>query len=112
MKLNGWYRIGIVLTALWFLVSSFIYIQGINNYPSKYTNIVSHNHYEWVTDIQAIKDAESNKRPSTPDGFELIKPTFKTFGYLAFVFLPAGVTWIIILLAIFIVRWVYAGFKT
>jgi hypothetical protein len=112
MKLHGWYRIGIVISVIWLGISSFVYFQGIRNYPSKYTNIVNHNYYEWVPDTQEKKEVELEELPPFPEGFEPIKPTFRILGYLAFVFVPAVVVWVVTIVGIFVVRWVYAGFKT
>lgn len=105
MKLNGWYRIGIVISVIWLGISSFVYFQNISNYGSKDTYIVNSNYYEWVL------DKESGGK-DIPEGFFLEIPTFKILGYLAFVLIPAVVVWVVTIIGIFVVRWVYAGFKT
>ena len=117
MKLNNWYRIGILISVIWLILSNYLYFQGISRYtykPTNYNNIVNHNYYEWVPYTHGMKQEELKKLPDlqNQDGFPLLKPTFKILGYLAFVLIPFLVLWVIAVVGRLIVRRVYAGYKT
>jgi len=94
MKLNGWYRIGIVLSVLWcfFIIYSTIY--EYNN-PTRYGYFVS--------------------LPYDPlDIFDKINST-KTFNYgniFLSVIIPVVSGWFLVLTIIWTIKWIIRGFKS
>lgn len=107
MKLNGWQRIGIVLSILWLVpVASFPLIQ-LWTYPED----TLHNSpfFDWIVPAADVPSAEND------DLYDLFEPDLvpklKIGLYLLFAFGPVIGFWLLIYLCIYTIRWVFNGFK-
>lgn len=126
MKLNGWHRIGIILSVLWLVISTFIYFEAIQNSRSKYSIDIPSNCYNWVDYHRAkgLFDGLSvNKNFKQPGKIKIAlpkppkdyvvdqKPSFKLTGYLFFILTPIIIIYLILMFCTLSIKWIYAGFK-
>jgi hypothetical protein len=115
MRINGWNRLGIVLSAAWLLVASWAYFYELNNHPSELTAYFPHAGYEWIHDLDATKmahKASQQQGKDFSDRFVLLKPTFDTYGFLKFILTPIVASWLGIYVVLWIFRWVRRGFES
>ena len=115
MRLNGWQRIGMVLSAAWVLITSGAYLFELNNYPSGVASYIPHSAYEWVNDLEGTKAAHATavaEGKDFSDKFVMIKPTFSIAGVLAISLIPAVLVWVGAYLVLYTFVWVRRGFKT
>jgi len=104
MKLNGWQRIGVVLSILWILpVGGFPLIQ-LWNYPNPHMDLGINNSplFDWIEDRSEVKPGSQ---------FIPLNPKLKFGLYLLISFGPVFSVWPLAYLFIFTLRWVTAGFK-
>ena len=114
MKMNGWQRLGIVISAVWLLIGTFAYFHEISNHPS-WLKGLPQLAYQWVQDNEFTQKAHQNARLEGKDfsnNYIFLKPTFSASGLLSFIFAPIIVSWVVVYLLIFIIRWVKNGFNT
>jgi hypothetical protein len=100
MQLNGWQRLGIVLSALWML---FIAIIALFEYGG------------WLrlgefTFIYEVSTLETGARFVHDLGL-LYEPSFKVSYFATALLLPVLIGWITVYLLAWGIRWVHRGFK-
>ena len=114
-KLNGWARLGIVLSVAWLTLMSFVYFNEIISHPSFFANNLPFEIFDWIEDTEgtAKEHAEAKaKGNEIVHGFVLAKPMFSLKGYLMLTVLPLLIGWLGILLSIWVIGWVKEGFRT
>ena len=114
MRINGWQRLGIILSAVWLIVSSWAYFHELNNHPSDLAVYLPDSGYEWSQDLDTTNKAHEVAKQQGADfseRFVFLKPTFRMFGYLQFALTPIVICWLGVYLFIFIFRWVKRGFE-
>ena len=117
--LNGWQRLGLVLSGLWALVAIGL---SANDYYRAYSSY-SH-HIESDASIAACREkARSGPNPEQSakacfvseteiTGRQISRPSFPpVLPILALIFLPIAAGWLIAYFAIWATRWVREGFK-
>ena len=113
MKINGWQRLGTVASAIWLILGTFTYFHEISNHPS-WLNGFPQSAYHWVEDREftqiAHKDAQL-KGNDFSNKYVFLKPTFRASGFLSFTLAPIVISWVIVYLLLFTIRWVKRGFK-
>ena len=115
IRVNGWQRIGVVLSLLWV-----IFVCGLGGY--EYIQGPSDMHY-FIGTVKADATSAPAKNSDKPKGgkprilsFEEFAgpPAIRTFMFGRFItalIVPLVFGWVIAYLCIFVVRWVAAGFK-
>lgn len=114
-RLNGWARIGVVLSVAWVAISSYVYVDEIFNHPSYGATHNLCGYFKWVDDPEATEKAHLAARAEGKDfsnRFVFTKPVFSLFGYFKLGFLPIMFGWVGAYLGVHIFRWVKEGFKT
>ena len=110
-KINGWARLGIVLSVVWLAGTSFAYFNEIISYPSYFTDNLPFGIFDWIEDTEGTAEARA-KGNDFPDGFALVMPAFSLKGYFMLTVFPLLIVWLGILLSIWVIRWVKEGFRT
>lgn len=113
MRLNGWQRIGVLLSVVWLLASSWAYFYEINNHPSGLASYIPDAGYYWTKDFAATQKAQDHAKQRGKDFYDrfvFLKPTFDPYGFLGVTLTPLVVCWVNIYLIFWIVRWVKRGF--
>jgi hypothetical protein len=113
-KLNGWVRLGIVVSVIWALSATFIYVDEIVNHPSFAAEYRLHRYFGWTDDIEATQKAHEKAKAQGEDFSERFlfqKPLFSLTGYLQLAFVPLVVCWLGVYLLVWVVRWVREGFR-
>ncbi len=116
-KLNGWVRLGIVLSAAWMALTTFTYFNEIVNHPSfaaRHTPMLD-SYFNWVDDNEATAKAHEEAKVHGKDFSDqgvFLKPTFNLAGYFQFALLPVVIGWFGTYLIVWIFRWVNEGFRT
>ncbi len=116
-RLNGWVRLGIVLSTVWVASATFVYVNEITNHPSFAAKHLSglHGYFLWVNDIEATAKAHAEAKARGQDFSEELffgKPTFRPAGYFQLAFLPVVIGWLGTYLVVWVFRWVREGFRT
>jgi hypothetical protein len=121
MRLNGWQRIGIVLSVVWILSvggrGALEYLQGSGEpyYAMRFLPALGEDYY-FADSIQIPVPPPKDTHVGSFVTFEeargfRIEHHFR-IGYLvAAVFAPVVLLWLFAYLSVFVVRWVRAGFK-
>ena len=130
MKLNGWQRLGLVLSALWLAVIAVIGFHSVSDSGS----VDSEAWYALPSSAFGISVAGYNnllrpeqcstvhhKRPDlVPNVSDCVRgveqtaygePSFGAKGLLLFGLLPVFCAWLAVYLSLFAWRWIAAGFK-
>ena len=104
MRLNGWQRIGVILSLIWAIL-----VCGYAGYEYAQRGAKTQVFIEVTPDKASLVD----KRGSVVDFFELRSggPSLLWGRLLVGVVVPMLVAWIIAYLCVFTVRWVIGGFK-
>jgi len=114
-RLNGWVRLGIVLSTAWVLLVSYIYVDELLHHPSYALRYHLDGYFGWVEDSEATKGAHAGSKAKGQEFSEryvLLKPTFSAAGYFKLTFFPVIVGWLGSYIIIWIFRWVREGFRT
>lgn len=123
MRLNGWQRIGIVISMVWLLSASGMYFYELKNYPSGLANyipnIVYSNIYVWVEDLEGTRIFRDQFKPENinKDFADLInrtyqlEPAFSISGLLVFTLIPVILGWLITYLVFYTFNWIKCGFQ-
>lgn len=116
-RLNGWVRLGIVMSTVWIALATFVYVNEIINHPSFLGSQVPalHGYFHWVDDLDATAKAHAEAKARGRDFSERYvfqKPTFSTLGYVALAFLPVLIGWPGTYAIVWAFRWVREGFRT
>jgi hypothetical protein len=118
MRINGWQRLGILISVAWLLATSWAYFDELWNNPSAMTTYLpdsSYELYEWVSDLDFTQKAHEDHKLQGKDfayGFIFLKPTFSISGFLTFSLSPILASWLVVYLVIYTSRWVKRGFQT
>lgn len=117
MKLNGWYRIGVVLSVLWFFFTIGFTIYQYN-YPSKYSypRLVSLTS-SWIPDNPYMKSDTTKKIITTKELIKLEdvvwdKPVIRYGNILLYMIVPVVSGWLLVLTMIWSIKWIIRGFKS
>lgn len=114
MRINGWQRLGIVISVMWLVFSTWAYFYELRNYPSILAAYLPHAGYEWIQDIEATKKAHEDAQQHGNDfsnRFILLKPMFDTYGFLKFILSPLVICWFSVYLVLRTFLWVRRGFR-
>ncbi len=115
MRINGWQRIGIVISVLWLLATCGAYFYELKNHPSELATYLPNSAYVWVEDYAKTKIAHgeaSAEGNDFSDQFVFMKPTFSASGFLKIVLCPIVIGWLAIYLVFYTYGWVKRGFET
>lgn len=115
MNINGWQRIGVVISVAWLSVTCGAYFYELNNHPSEISTYLPHSAYEWLNDYEGTKIAHEKAKvegEDFSDRFVLLKPTFSASGLVLFALLPLVLVWLAVYLFIYTYCWVKRGFET
>lgn len=104
MRLNGWQRIGVILSLVWAIL-----VCGYAGYE----------YAQWGAETQILIQVTPDKAPVVDKRGSIVdyvefrsgEPSLLWWRLLAAVVTPMVVAWIIAYLCVFTVRWVIAGFK-
>lgn len=114
MRLNGWMRIGVVLSVLWMVGGSVYAFHDFTRSKREYSDAM----YNWRSACigENAKRRMNNQPEQTCVSLEEVKATFKyDVPWLAFVAIPFVVlilAWIVIGITYVSVRWIRKGFNT
>ena len=123
MRLNGWQRIGIVISMVWLLTAFGMYFYELKNYPSGLANYIpniAHSHiYVWVEDLEGTRIFRDQFKPENidKDFADLInrtyslEPAFSISGLLMFTLIPVVLGWLITYLVFYTFSWIKCGFQ-
>lgn len=115
MRINGWQRLGILISVAWLLATSWAYFDELWNQPSEWTDYLPHSSYEWVADLDFTQKAHEDEKRQGKDfsyGIYFMKPTFSISGFLTFSLSPILASWLVVYLVLYTFRWVKRGFQT
>ncbi len=113
MRLNGWKRIGIVLSALWVVgISIKLHDDGgvwaVKNAKVLYDSCMSHAVVQqdfdkcWNDQISDVSKFKSDYFLTNPDFW---------LGFILYFVAPIMMGWLFVYICIWIFRWIKAGFK-
>lgn len=123
MRLNGWQRIGIVISMIWLLTAFGMYFYELKNYPSGLANYIPntvHRHiYVWVQDLEGTRIwRDQLKRENINKDFADIvnrtyplEPMFNISGLLMFTLIPVVLGWLVTYLVFYTLSWIKCGFQ-
>lgn len=111
-KLSGWFRLGIVVSAMWAAFTTFIYVNEIVNYPSFAAKSALHGYFKWVDDPATTQKEAKTLGKEFAERYTFIKPDFKLAGYFQLAVVPIVIGWLGVYLLVWMVRWVRDGFRT
>ena len=100
MQLNGWQRVGIVLSVLWIVVIAIIAL-------SEYAGWVRLGEFTFRYEVMTLKTGAR----FVDDLGLLYEPSFKVFYFATALLLPVLIGWITVYLLAWAIRWVHRGFK-
>lgn len=115
MRINGWQRIGIVISVSWFLATCGAYFYELKNHPSELAKYLPDLAYNWVEDYKGTKiehEKASAKGKDFSDQFVFLKPTFNASGFILLALCPVIIGWLTIYLLLYTYGWVKRGFET
>ena len=115
MRINGWQRIGIVISVAWLLCTLGAYFYELRNHPSEITTYLPHSVYEWVNDYDGTNIEHEKAKAEGKDfsdRFVFMKPTFNTSGLLLLILCPVMFGWFAAYLFLYAYSWVKRGFET
>ena len=115
MRINGWQRIGVVISVAWLLVTCGAYFYELKNHPSEITTYLPHSAYEWVNDYEGTKIEHEKAKAEGKDfadRFVFMKPTFSASGLLLLALCPVVLGWLAAYLFLYTYVWVKRGFET
>jgi hypothetical protein len=116
IRLNGWQRIGVILSLLWVIV-----VGGSS--VLEYFQLVHHNAYfVEMTRPESAPSSEDREKPERreplPEGFrrysdalQATEPHVRLDRVVAAIVFPLGAAWILAYLLVIGARWVAAGFR-
>ncbi len=110
-RLNGWIRLGIVTSAAWIALATFVYVTEIVNHPSFVASQATalDGYFHWVDDLDAIVKAHAEAKAQGKDFTERYvfqQPTFSPLGYVELAFLPVLISWLGTYAIVWAFRWV------
>ena len=115
MSINGWQRLGIVVSVAWLLIASWAYFYELKNHPSELAAYIPDAGYEWIRDLDTTTKAHMNAQQrgaDFSDRFVFMKPTVNTYGFIKFILTPIVASWLGVYLVLWTFRWVRRGFQT
>jgi hypothetical protein len=115
MNINGWQRIGVVISVAWLLISCSSYLYELHNYPSAFSTYLPQSTYQWIDDYEKTNAAHEEAKAKGEDfsgRFVFLKPTFSASGLILLALFPIVFGWLVVYLFIYTYRWVKHGFET
>ena len=107
MKLNGWIRIGIVLSVLWVVaISGYALCEYFRHQPQHSTFIV------WKAEKTGEDYATVINTTGAYADLVPLRGSLRISPFLAFLFIPLAIAWTSSFVVVYTILWIIRGFRT